>query len=602
MRLLQHITVTRRLGGLVAMAILTLLALGAGLSLSERSLLLQERQNGVRQTVEIAHGLIAHFHQQAAQGKISTEEAQARALQSLAALRYSGNEYFWVNDMHPRMIMHPVRPQLNGQDVSGNKDPTGRALFIDFVNIVKKDGAGFHSYLWPMPGSDEPVENISYVMGFQPWGWVVGSGVYIDTVNAAFLQRMIGAAAVSAALALLLVLLGWLISRSILRQLGDEPAALLAGTERMAQGDLSTPIAHRGDARSVAQGLEPMRTNLAGIVQGVRHSAEHVTLASQEIAQGNHDLSGRTEEQASALEQTAASMEQVGSTVRQNADNARQANQLALNASQVAQQGGQVVQEVVTTMRGINSASQRIADIIGVIDGIAFQTNILALNAAVEAARAGEQGRGFAVVAGEVRSLAGRSAEAAKEIKQLITASVDNVDTGSAQVAQAGESMQEIVASVRRVTDLIGEITASATEQRDGIGQVNQAVSNLDQMTQQNAALVEESSAAATSMNEQAQRLADVVAVFNVGQGAVAALARPTVAAPAARAPVAPAQRGAQGVASAQPAVTPPAAVAPAPAQKAPAAAKPAAAPQMLKPAPLSSKATAPNDDDWETF
>ncbi|MDH1430145.1 methyl-accepting chemotaxis protein [Comamonas aquatica] len=516
MRLLQHITVTRRLGGLVTMAILTLLALGAGLSLSERSLLLQERQNGVRQTVEIAHGLIAHFHQQAAQGKISTEEAQARALQSLAALRYSGNEYFWVNDMHPRMIMHPVRPQLNGQDVSGNKDPTGRALFIDFVNIVKKDGAGFHSYLWPMPGSDEPVENISYVMGFQPWGWVVGSGVYIDTVNAAFLQRMIGAAAVSAALALLLVLLGWLISRSILRQLGDEPAALLAGTERMAQGDLSTPIAHRGDARSVAQGLEHMRTHLADIVQGVRHSAEHVTLASQEIAQGNHDLSGRTEEQASALEQTAASMEQVGSTVRQNADNARQANQLALNASQVAQQGGQVVQEVVTTMRGINSASQRIADIIGVIDGIAFQTNILALNAAVEAARAGEQGRGFAVVAAEVRSLAGRSAEAAKEIKTLITASVEQIAQGSALADRAGHTMADVVSAIRHVNDIVGEISAASAEQSAGVGQIAEAITQMDHNTQQNAALVEQSAAAANGLKMQAEQLLQAVSRFRL--------------------------------------------------------------------------------------
>ena len=520
MRLLQHITVTRRLGGLVAMAILTLLALGAGLSLSERSLLLQERQNGVRQTVEIAHGLIAHFHQQAAQGKISTEEAQARALQSLAALRYSGNEYFWVNDMHPRMIMHPVRPQLNGQDVSGNKDPTGRALFIDFVNIVKKDGAGFHSYLWPMPGSDEPVENISYVMGFQPWGWVVGSGVYIDTVNAAFLQRMIGAAAVSAALALLLVLLGWLISRSILRQLGDEPAALLAGTERMAQGDLSTPIAHRGDARSVAQGLEHMRTHLADIVQGVRHSAEHVTLASQEIAQGNHDLSGRTEEQASALEQTAASMEQVGSTVRQNADNARQANQLALNASQVAQQGGQVVQEVVTTMRGINSASQRIADIIGVIDGIAFQTNILALNAAVEAARAGEQGRGFAVVASEVRSLASRSASAAKEIKSLINESVQKVVSGTDTVNQAGSAVKDIVDQVHQVSHMISQITGASSEQSQGIEQIGQAVQQLDLVTQQNAALVEETAAAAESLRHQAIGLVSLVSRFKTLQTA----------------------------------------------------------------------------------
>ncbi|WP_042417552.1 methyl-accepting chemotaxis protein [Comamonas aquatica] len=590
MRLLQHITVTRRLGGLVAMAILTLLALGAGLSLSERSLLLQERQNGVRQTVEIAHGLIAHFHQQAAQGKISTEEAQARALQSLAALRYSGNEYFWVNDMHPRMIMHPVRPQLNGQDVSGNKDPTGRALFIDFVNIVKKDGAGFHSYLWPMPGSDEPVEKISYVMGFQPWGWVVGSGVYIDTVNAAFLQRMIGAAAISAALALLLVLLGWLISRSILRQLGDEPAALLAGTERMAQGDLSTPMAHRGDARSVAQGLEHMRTHLADIVQGVRHSAEHVTLASQEIAQGNHDLSSRTEEQASALEQTAASMEQVGSTVRQNADNARQANQLALNASQVAQQGGQVV----TTMRGINSASQRIADIIGVIDGIAFQTNILALNAAVEAARAGEQGRGFAVVAAEVRSLAGRSAEAAKEIKTLITASVEQIAQGSALADRAGHTMADVVSAIRHVNDIVGEISAASAEQSAGVGQIAEAITQMDHNTQQNAALVEQSAAAANGLKMQAEQLLQAVSRFRL---ALQATQQDRAAGAVAPAPVVRAAPTPRPVPAPRPA--------PAPAAGAGAGAgagstAATASPALPRSAPAATSTT--DNADWESF
>jgi methyl-accepting chemotaxis protein len=400
------------------------------------------------------------------------------------------------------------------------------------------------------------------------------------------------------------VVLGLLLAVWLVRQLTAPLARAVALSHAIAAGNLTQDVHddRKDELGELLRSLSAMTQKLRSVVGEVRNGVDSVSSAASQIATGNQDLSARTEQTAANLEETAASIEELTATVTQSADTARQANQLASTAVQAAERGGEVVNQVVRSMEQINTSSRKIGDIIGVIDGIAFQTNILALNAAVEAARAGEQGRGFAVVAGEVRSLAQRSAEAAKEIKQLITASVGNVDTGSAQVAQAGESMQEIVASVRRVTDLIGEITASATEQRDGIGQVNQAVSNLDQMTQQNAALVEESSAAATSMNEQAQRLADVVAVFNVGQGAVAALARPTVAAPAVRAVAAPAQRGAQGVASAQPAVTPPAAVAPAPAKKAPAAAKPAAAPQLLKPAPLSSKATALNDDDWETF
>jgi len=255
-------------------------------------------------------------------------------------------------------------------------------------------------------------------------------------------------------------------------------------------------------------------------VHRVRLNADSVATASAEISQGNSDLSMRTEEQASALEETAASMEELSSTVRQNAENARQGNQLAQNASTVAVRGGEVVGQVVDTMKGINDASRKIADIIGVIDGIAFQTNILALNAAVEAARAGEQGRGFAVVASEVRSLAGRSAEAAKEIKGLISDSVQRVEQGTVLVDQAGTTMAEVVAAIRRVTDIMGEISAASTEQSQGVAQVGEAVTQMDQATQQNAALVEESAAAAESLKLQAQQLVQAVAVFKLAQGA----------------------------------------------------------------------------------
>nr|MDP2190311.1 methyl-accepting chemotaxis protein [Rhodoferax sp.] len=322
---------------------------------------------------------------------------------------------------------------------------------------------------------------------------------------------LIGTNALSMALA---VLLGWLITRSITAPMNRAKDA--AG--RVAEGDLTVQISGEGkdETAQLLGALLNMKDNLARIVGGVRQNAEGVATASAQIAQGNNDLSQRTEEQASALEETAASMEELSATVKQNADSARQANQLAMNASTVAVKGGEVVAQVVDTMKGINDASKKIVDIISVIDGIAFQTNILALNAAVEAARAGEQGRGFAVVASEVRSLAGRSAEAAKEIKSLISASVERVGQGSALVDQAGATMTEVVSAIRRVTDLMGEISAASSEQSAGVSQVGEAVVQMDQVTQQNAALVEEMAAAASSLKSQAQELVQVVSVFKL--------------------------------------------------------------------------------------
>jgi len=306
----------------------------------------------------------------------------------------------------------------------------------------------------------------------------------------------------------------WLITRSVTRPL----KSAVESADRVASGDLSIPVptGARDETGQLLNALQRMQDSLLTTVMTVRDNAHSVALASAEISQGNTDLSGRTEEQASALEETAASMEQLGSTVRQNADNAQQANQLALQARTSAMTCGDVVGEVVETMKGINDSSKRIVDIIAVIDSIAFQTNILALNAAVEAARAGEQGRGFAVVASEVRNLAQRSAEAAKEIKGLITTSVTKVELGTAQVDRAGESMGEVVASIRRVADIMGEISAATVEQSQGVAQVGQAVNQMDLTTQQNAALVEESAAAAVGLKEQADALVQAMAVFNV--------------------------------------------------------------------------------------
>jgi methyl-accepting chemotaxis protein len=382
----------------------------------------------------------------------------------------------------------------------------------------KYDARGFNEQLQTQATSIYVPVQIGAIK--TPWSFMT---TMADDKVLAGANRLRNIAIVIAIVSILVVSLGLntLLNNMVLRPIGGEPRTATEIAGRVAQGDLTGHIETvPGDQTSMLMQLKTMQAGLSEVVAAVRRGSEGVATASAEIAQGNHDLSSRTESQASALEQTAASMEELGSTVKQNADAARQANQLAMSASTVAVRGGEVVGQVVETMKGINESSRKISDIISVIDGIAFQTNILALNAAVEAARAGEQGRGFAVVASEVRSLAGRSADAAKEIKTLINDSVERVERGSTLVDEAGSTMTEVVSSIRRVTDIMGEISAASSEQAAGVSQVGEAVNQMDQATQQNAALVEQMAAAASSLQGQADELVKTVAIFRLTDGA----------------------------------------------------------------------------------
>jgi len=482
-----------------------------------RGLRLDERRLDLIHVTDTAVSAVAELEAQARAGKITMEEARQRALEQVRALRYGSDGYFTLIHSDAVVVMHPFKPEMNGKNMEGMKDPKGTYLFREIAAIGRGAGKGFVEYHWPKPGAEAAQPKLSYVANFRPWDWNFIAGVYLDDIDAAFRQSVLKSLGVLLGVGLLMTLVVLRIVKSLQGQLGGEPAQTSRIAARIAGGDLATPVdTIPGDQRSVLFAMQQMQQRLTGAIGTIRGSADAIAGAAKQIAAGNADLSCRSEQQAASLQQTAASMEELTGTVRQSAENARQASRLAEGASEIAVRGGGIVTQVVSTMGEIKEASGKVVDIIGVIEGIAFQTNILALNAAVEAARAGEQGRGFAVVAGEVRSLAQRSATAAKEIKALIGDSAQRVEDGAALVENAGRAMEEIVEAVKRVTDLMGEMRAATEEQSGGIEQVNQAVTQMDQMAQQNAALVEQAAAAAASLEEQAHALHQAVGAFRL--------------------------------------------------------------------------------------
>jgi methyl-accepting chemotaxis protein len=513
----MRITFRQKLFLPLCLSWLCLLAVMSYNLVQTRTIRFDERKAQLAAVSDMAVSISKEYGELAASGKLPLEDAKKQALARIKALRFGANGYFTVLDSQV-VLMHPIKAELVGTSVTALKDPNGTQVYVDALQSTKGGGAGSTSYLWAKPGEKEPVQKLAYNIRYKPWDWTFMTGLYMDDLNAVFRVDVWKAIGLLAVIGLVLSALVWLVVRNVERAIGGEPGDAADAAARIALGDLTVDIPVRpGDTRSLVAAIKIMRDKLASIVAEVRTGTEAIASASGQISTGNQDLSSRTEQQAASLEETASSMEELTSTVKQTADNARQANQLAVTASEIAVRGGSVVAEVVQTMGAINQSSKNIVDIISVIDGIAFQTNILALNAAVEAARAGEQGRGFAVVATEVRNLAQRSAAAAKEIKTLISDSVTNADAGSKLVHQAGTTMHEVVESVKRVTDIMSEITAASQEQSMGIEQVNQAVSLMDEATQQNAALVEEAAAAAESLREQAGSLLQLVSVFKLG-------------------------------------------------------------------------------------
>ncbi len=552
------------------------------------------RRNMLTMLSDTTTGILESYYKQEQEGSLTRQEAQARAIGAIRAMRYEPSGYFWINDMNENMVMHAAKPQLEGTNQSATVDPNGKPIFVDMVEIVKKQKHGFVDYMWPKPGSNAPVLKYSYVKGFEPWGWVIGTGVYVDDIMTAVLHYSAWLLGLGTIVGILILVSAYAVVRSVVLPVerikasmqaisqeelsqpvpetdrGDEIGnmarvlvdlrasveerinlrtrevqqqqamdtermnneshqrefmkaqteamdSLGLGLEKLAQGDLTARIeALHPQYAKLKDDFNAAVASLGTVIRAIMVSSDVVNGSADDISEATRNLSRRTEQQAASLEQTAAALDEITSTVRNSSERASEARSVVNKTKSSAEKSGEIVRNAIEAMSRIEQSSSKIAQIISVIDEIAFQTNLLALNAGVEAARAGEAGKGFAVVAQEVRELAQRSASAAKEIKTLITASSDEVQTGVSLVRSSGDVLHEIEILVNHVNEHVLAIAEAAQEQATGLSEVNTAVNSMDQVTQQNAAMVEETTAASHALAQESANLRHHLASFRL--------------------------------------------------------------------------------------
>ncbi|MBF0646385.1 cache domain-containing protein [Desulfuromonas acetoxidans] len=512
----------------------------------------------IEHTVESAWGVVDHYAQEYKSGTMSLEEAQTAAKQAVSHLRFDeGNNYFWIQDATPNMVMHPIKPDLDGKSLSGSTDPSGKALFVEMAKVASKNGQGFVDYQWSKPGTTKPVGKISFVKLQRDWGWIVGAGLYLDDIQAELNAIFYAVLVVVSVVILLALALVYFVSRGISRPLkhavemlssleagqlssrmnlnqkdevGQMAATMdkfadslqndiVASLRKLADGNLDFDVVPHSDKDEIRGALKALGNDMNEIMSQVQVAGEQIAAGSTEVSDSSQALSQGATESASSLEEISASMQELSSQIQLSADNAGQASQLADQARTAADSGKDSMQDMIGAMDDISASGQDIAKIIKVIDEIAFQTNLLALNAAVEAARAGQHGKGFAVVAEEVRNLAARSAKAASETAELIEGSVKKAENGVTIADRTASGFNDIVQSIVKVTDLVAEIASASNEQAQGVQQVSIGLGQIDQVTQQNTASAEEGAAAAEELSSQADQLRQMLGRFVLKQG-----------------------------------------------------------------------------------